>query len=319
MIKLSYESIRTRLHWVLTSKSMFAKVWNNLKRTCKAVIKLYKNERFAQVGIIILIVYAFLAIFGPTIAPYDPFTSHRGPGGSVLRTAPPSTSHWLGTTHQGRDVFTQLLYGARISMGVGLAAAFMAVFIGANVGLVSAYFGGKVDDLLMRMTDIAYGLPFLPFVLVFIYVMGTNLINIILVIGLVQWRGSARVVRSEVLSQKERPYVESARAIGASDMRIMYRHIFPNVVPIVSIYIAFAVAIAVIAEASIAFLGFGDPDVYSWGRMMHYAYQTGAAREAWWWILPPGLLIVLLVTSVFFIGQALDKFTNPEIAKGGAR
>jgi peptide/nickel transport system permease protein len=146
-----------------------------------------------------------------------------------------------------------------------------------------------------------------------VFIFGTNIQNIIIVIGLILWRDSARVIRSEVLSQKQRPYVESAKAVGASDVRIMYRHIFPNVLPLVGLYMAFAVAYAVIYEASLAFLGFGDPTLWSWGQMLFQAYHSGGIRFAWWWVLPAGICIMLLVASVFFIGRSLEEITNREL------
>jgi peptide/nickel transport system permease protein len=235
----------------------------------------------------------------------------------MYRTASPTETFseglYLGTTNYGEDVFSQMIISARVSVLVGLLAALIAVFIGANVALISAYYGGWIDDILMRLVDIAYGLPFLPFVIVLVFIFGTDLWNIIIVIAAILWRDSARVVRSEVLTQKQRPYVKSARAIGASDLRIMYKHIFPNVLPLVGLYAAFAVAYAIIYEASLAFLGFGDPELFSWGQMLFQAYQSGGIRYAWWWVLPPGICLMLLVMAVFFIGRSLEEITNPEL------
>lgn len=271
------------------------------------------GDRLAKIGVIILTVFILLAIFGPWIAPYDPAETQRSDAGDVLRTEGPTSDHWLGTTNHGEDVLSQVIISSRVSILVGLLAALIAVFIGSNVALVSAYYGGWVDDILMRIVDIAYGLPFLPFVIVLVFIFGTNIQNIILVIGLILWRDSARVIRSEVLTQKQRPYVESAKAVGASDLRIMYRHIFPNVLPLVGLYTAFAVAYAVIYEASLAFLGFGDPELYSWGQMLFQAYHSGGIRFAWWWVVPAGVSIMLLVASVFFIGRSLEEITNREL------
>lgn len=268
------------------------------------------GDRLAKFGVVILTVFILMAMFGPLLAPYDPGANHRGEDGELLRTDAPSSDHLLGTTNHGEDVLSQVIYSARVSISVGLIAALIAVFIGSNVALISAYYGGWIDDLLMRLVDIAYGLPFLPFVIVLVFIFGTSIENIILVIGLILWRDSARVIRSEVLSQKQRPYVESAKAVGASDLRIMYRHIFPNVLPLVGLYTAFAVAYAVIYEASLAFLGFGDPELYSWGQMLFQAYHSGGIRFAWWWVVPAGVSIMLLVASVFFIGRSLEEITN---------
>lgn len=275
--------------------------------------ELLSDDRFAQAGVIIIVVFAFMGVFGPMLAPYDPGELNRGDDGSVLRTAPPSSDHWLGTTNLGRDVLSQLLVSVRTSLIVGLFAAIIATLIGTNIALLAGYYGGTIDELAMRLVDIAYGMPFLPFVIVLVFIFGTSIFNVILVIALIMWRASARVIRSEVLSQKERPYVESARSIGASDFRIIYLHILPNVLPLMVLYAAFGVAWAVIYEASLAFLGFGDPDLYSWGQMLFRAYNTGAIRFAWWWVLPPGIAIMLLVMSVFFIGRSLEKITNPEL------
>lgn len=257
--------------------------------------------------------FLLLGVFGPFIAPYDPTRIHRASDGSALRLAEPSLTHPLGTTNLGRDVASQVIIGARISILVGILAAFIAVFIGVNIGLISGYFGGWVDDVLMRFTDIAYGLPFLPFVLVLVFLLGPSLWSIAIVISVLLWRSTARVIRSQVLSHKERPYVESAKAIGASDVRIMYYHILPNVIPLAFLYGSFSVAWAVIAEASISFLGFGDPSMTSWGQILFNAYSAGAIRFAWWWVVPPGVCIMLLVMSVFFIGRALEELTNPEL------
>jgi len=277
------------------------------------VVNILRQNRLGKVGVGTFGFFLLLGVFGPYLAPYDPTRIHRAGDGSALRLAEPSLAHPFGTTNLGRDVLSQVIIGARISILVGVLAAFIAVFIGVNIGLISGYFGGWVDDALMRLTDIAYGLPFLPFVLVLVFLLGPGLWSIAIVISVLLWRSTARVIRSQVLSHKERPYVESARSIGASDMRIMYYHILPNVLPLAFLYGSFSVAWAVIAEASISFLGFGDPSMTSWGQILFNAYSAGAIRSAWWWVVPPGVCIMLLVMSVFFIGRALEELTNPEL------
>lgn len=284
-----------------------------IKENVVNTIKLFKGERMAQVGFGILGFFTLVAIFAPLIAPYPPGQTNRGDDGSVLRIEGPMDGHMLGTTQYGQDLFSQLVWSARTSLFVGFFAAVIAVFVGMNVALISAYYGGTVDSVLMRITDIAYGLPFLPFVLVLVFIFQPSLINLVFAIAILLWRDTARVVRSEVLSQKERPYVEAAKTVGASDVRIMYRHILPNVVPLVVLYLAFAVAYAIIFEASVAFLGFSDPAIFSWGQMMFMAYTTGAMSYAWWWVLPPGLAIMLTVMAVFFIGRSIEKVANPEL------
>ncbi|AFZ72378.1 ABC transporter permease [Natronobacterium gregoryi] len=283
-------------------------------------LEVFEGDRLGQIGLVILAVFLFVGIFArpytlelldltiPGLAPHDP--TERAVGG---RLEGPSADHPFGTTDMGRDVLSQLIAGTRVTLLVGSLAAFMAVFIGTNVGLISAYFGGWVDDTLMRITDVVYGVPFLPFAIVLVAILGSSLFNIILAIVLILWRSTARVIRSQVLSHKQRPYVESAQAIGAGHVRIMYRHILPNVLPLTFLYAAFAVAWAVIAEASLSFLGFGDPDMLSWGEMIYNVYTANAIREAWWWVFPPGIAIMLFVMAVFFIGRTLEKEVNPEL------
>lgn len=273
----------------------------------------FEDETLAKIGFGILGFFSFVAVFAPYLAPYDPMAIQYGSDGQVLRGSEPIAGHWFGTTNMGRDVLSQVIWSSRVSIIVGVMAAFVGTFIGTNLALISGYVGGKVDEVIMRVVDILYALPILPMLIALVFIFGASLQNFILVIGLLIWRSSARVVRSEVLTQKERPYVESAKASGAGSIRIMYRHILPNVLPIVVLYVAFGVAWAVIFEASISFLGFGDPESMSWGVMMNQAYMEGGIRHAWWWVLPPGFSIMLLVMAVFFIGRALERITNPEL------
>lgn len=282
-------------------------VENRLRGLLASAVEVFGRDRMGQFGAAVVLLFAVLAVVAPFIVPHQP---------SELVAAPlqePSADHPFGTTQLGRDVLSQTLVSTRVSLVVGFLSAFMAVFIGTNVALLSGYLGGWVDDVFMRITDIAYGIPFLPFVIILVILLGPDLFNIVLAIALVQWRSSARVIRSQVLSHKERPYVESVRAIGGSDARIMYVHILPNVLPLSFLYGAFAVGWAIIAEASVSFLGYGDPELYSWGKMLYHAYNAGVIRFAWWWVIPPCLGIVLCVMSVFLIGRALEQVTNPEL------
>lgn len=309
-VKEKLSDVRWRLiNEGLVSSTSKARVRETIDNT----IQTFRGERMAQFGMLIILTFVLMGLFAPALAPYDPGEMNRGDEGEILRLDAPSVDHPFGTTNLGRDILSQVIYGARVSLIVGMTAAFVSTFIGTNVALIAGYYGGRVDDILMRVVDIAYGLPFLPFVIALVFIFGSGLMNIILVISLLMWRSSARVIRSEVLSQKGRPYIESADAIGASDFRKMYVHILPNVLPLTVLYMAFGVAWAVIYEASIAFLGFGDPSMYSWGTIMFEAYTTGAIRFAYWWVIPPGVCIMLMVMSVFFIGRSLEKITNPDL------
>jgi peptide/nickel transport system permease protein len=284
-----------------------------LRRTYRKASEIFGDDPFGKFGLVVLFVFIFIGIFGGQLAPYESFTTQRDAAGNVLRVTGPSLDHPLGTTQFGYDVLTHLILAFRTSLLVGLSAAVMAVLIGTNIGLISGYFGGSIDSALMRLTDLAFGLPFLPFALVFIVVVGQSLWAIIVVIGLLLWRSTARVIRSEVLTHKQRPYVESAKAAGASDLRIMYVHILPNVLPLAFLYTAFSVAWSILIEAGISFLGFGDPDVISWGRMIFRALNADVVHVAWWWTVPPGLAILLVAMSVFFVARSLEKVIHPEL------
>lgn len=274
---------------------------------------IFRGENLGQAGLGILVIFVLLGLAGPWVTPYDPDTMHRHDDGSIKRLEPPSTEHVLGTTRFGRDVLSQVIVSTRTTLIVGSLAAFISVLIGTNIGLISGYFGGWIDDLLMRLTDIVYGLPFLPFVIALVAILGPDLYNLIAVISLILWRGTARVIRSQVLQIKERPYIEAAEASGAGHLRVMFIHILPNVFPIIFLYGAFTVAWTIIAEASISFLGFGDPELYSWGKMIFAAYTANVIRQAWWWVFPPGISIMLFVMAVFFIGRAYEKVAVPAL------
>ena len=279
--------------------------------------EVFERSRLGQAGIVILAMFVFLGLFAPVLAPYEPQEKNRDASGSIKRMEAPSEEHLLGTTTLGRDVLSQVIVSTRISLLVGFTAAFVSVFVGTVVGIVSAFYGGWIDDVLMRITDIMYGIPFLPFIIVLVIILGPGLFNIVFAISLVMWRSTARVIRSQVLSIKERPYIEAASAIGASDLRIMGRHLLPNVLPLTFLYGAFNVSFGIIAEASVAFLGYGDPTQISWGKMIFRAYSSSAMREAWWWVFPPAIALSLLVVGVFLISRAYETVTNPELEEVG--
>lgn len=248
--------------------------------------------------------------------------AHDGPKLMVIGTDPyvnslakPSLTHLFGTNHLGRDLFSQIVYGSRTALIVGLLAAFMVTMIGTNVGLISGYYRGKLDTLLMRLVDIMYALPLEPFAMILVLLFRPGLGIIILAVGLLTWRTTARIIRSQVLSLVARPFVKAAKVAGASDFRIMYVHIAPNIMPLAFLQLAVAMAFAITAEATLSFLGLGAPGIYSWGTILHQSRSSGAWREAWWWVIPPGVLIMLTVVSVFFISRALEVLTNPRLGR----
>lgn len=262
---------------------------------------------------VVLAIVMLVAVFANWLSPYDPLVNHFDAAGQLRRLEPPSAVHWLGTTYYGLDVLAQLIHGTRIVLIVGITCAVLIALIGTNIGLVAGYYGGRIETVLMRATDLAFGIPFIPFAVVLVALLGPSLWNTIIAISLLMWRSTARVIRSQVLSLRERGFVKAARIAGASDLRILYIHIFPNVLPMALLYVAFDIAWAVLAEASIAFLGFGDPQQTSWGQMLYLAYVSGSIRQAWWWTIPPGATLSLFVISVFLIGREYERLANPRL------
>lgn len=222
----------------------------------------------------------------------------------------------LGTDYLGGDVFTSLVYGARISLLIGLLAAFAGTSIGIFVGIISGYLGGLVDEINMRIVDVLLCLPMLPLLLALLFLYGKNIFYIVLFIALFGWQGLARMIRSQVLSLRETAFIESAKASGASRFYIMSKHMFPNILPVAFASMVLAVPGAILAEASLSFLGFGDPRVATWGKMLQYAYGFGGFTHlAWWWILPPGLSIIAICLAFVFIGHAFDEIVNPRLRR----
>lgn len=277
--------------------------------------RLLMEDNFAVVGVAILAIFILLAIIGPWLAPFEPFKAMMTESGRLNRLSPPNATHLLGTTAFGNDVLSQFLHGFRVALIVGLVAAVAVGFISTVFGVLSGYFGGYVDDVLMRLTDIALSIPTLPFAIVAVALLGPSIENIILVITILFWRNGARIIRSAVLTERERIYVKWARAAGASHFHIIMRHILPNIVRIVFLWVTMSVAFAILTEASLSFLGLGDPTVVSWGQMLNTAFSSGNLRTAWWWVVPPSLALVLLVSSLYLIGRAYEEQTNPRLRR----
>ena len=260
--------------------------------------------------------------FGKYLAPLPPSWAHTCPPPSDPNYDPTCTPgryasgnyYILGTDARGRDIFSQLLWGSRIALLVGFASAFFTISIGVIIGLVAGYLGGRVESILMRFTDVILVIPGLPLVIILAAVLGAGIGNIILVIAIVGWPGVARVIRAEVLSLKERPFIDSARVTGASNVRIMFRHIAPNVAPLAFLYMTFAVSGAILTEAALSFIGLGDVNTISWGIMLQDVSQS-KALTAWWWLLPPGLAITLISLAFFLVGRAFDEIVNPRLRK----
>jgi peptide/nickel transport system permease protein len=261
-----------------------------------------------RLGLAVLGLFVFLAIFGEAIAPYDPQAS------SLDVLAAPSGDHLLGTTEQGSDVLSQLLAGARVSIVVGFAAALISAVLGSAVGLASGYFGGWTDRILDALENWFLVIPTLPLMIVLARLLEPSLGVLILVIGLTSWAGTGRIVRAQVLTLRERAFVERARALGAKDRYIIRTHILPNTLPLIFANTVLIVAVAILSEAALSFLGLGDPTQISWGTMLENAFEAGApSAEAWWYVVPPGLCITTLVLAVAVLGYLFEEYINPRL------
>lgn len=262
-------------------------------------------------GLVILVGIVAVAILAPVLADRRGLSAAFAAGEPLQ---PPSLAYPLGTDDLGRSVLTLTIWGSRISLLVGFFATIISVLIGAVVGIAAGYRGGWLDRLLMRLTDWFLVIPFLPLAIVLASVLGRSLAIIVFVIGVTSWAGTARVVRAQALSVKERPYVERARALGGSDWHIVTRHVLPNVFPLIFANTILVVAIAILSETTLSFLGLGDPLHVSWGTILEFAFSAGAASiGAWWWLVPPGLAIVVVVLAFTMCGYALDEILNPRL------
>lgn len=273
-------------------------------------IRLMLTERTTRIYFMFILFVLCLGLFGPYINPYDYDERVRDDDGSLLQFEEPSLDHPLGTTENGYDVFSRLLWGARPTAIAGALGGTLIISIGLTIGLVSGYVGGRVDDVLMRFTDLVYGVPLIPFALVMAALLGVGFIESIVIVGLVLWRGSARVIRSQVLQIRERPFILAARASGASRRQIIVKHILPNVAPMAVLFFALGTGTSIIMLAGLAFLGVTNPFIPSWGVMVRNAYDSGYVATAWWWSVPPGLLISMTVVSLFMFGRGYERIAQ---------
>jgi peptide/nickel transport system permease protein len=279
--------------------------------SARATLALAWSDPIGRVGFILLAFSIIVAIAGPILFPFDPKAVGKT-AADILQ--PPSAQHWLGTDELGRDVFRETLAGAQVSLLVGLLATAISMIAGTTVGLSAGYSRGWLGGLMMRITDFFLVIPTLPLIIVLAAVVGQSLGVIIIVIGVTSWASTARIVRSQVLSLRERVFVERIRSLGATDMRIAVVHILPNVMPLIFANTVLVIAGSILAEATLAFLGLGDPTHVSWGTMLHSAFTNGAtSRGAWWYLLPPGIGIVIVVLAFTLIGYTLDRILNPRL------
>jgi peptide/nickel transport system permease protein len=286
--------------------------WQRRRRGFARAWAQFRSHVPGMIGLGILLAIVLMALLAPVLASEDDLRAVNAVDNPTWAT--PSEFAPLGTDSLGRSVWAQFVWGARISLLVGLAATVIAIVIGSVVGILSGFYRGVGSALLERVTEWFLVIPFLPLAIVLAAILGPSIQNLILVIGITSWPSTARLVRAQVLTLKERPYVERSRALGASNRHLMGRHILPNVSPIILANLTLTVPIAILSETTLAFLGFGDPTRASWGKMLEEAYQAGAlTREAWWWFLPPGLGIMAVVIAFTLIGSALEEIFDPRL------
>lgn len=278
------------------AKQFFKQVWQN---------------KSAFIGTVVVAFFLLMAIFGPLLVKFDISAFGASSSDAWL---PPSGEHLLGTDALGRDILAFIVTGSRVSMLVAVTATVISMVLGTLIGLISGYCGGWIDMLLMRMTDFFLSIPWLPLCMVLASMLGSSVLNIILVIGFTSWSGTARIVRAQTLSVKEQQYVERTTSIGAKNGHIMMKHILPNVFPIIFSETVLIAASAIGTETTLSFLGLGDTTQPSWGMILYYANATGSvSKGAWWYFIPAGLCVVLVVLGFSLMGYAFDEILNPKL------
>ena len=297
----------------------------------------FTNHKLGVIGLAIMVMLIGMALFAPFISPHTlEWTAPSeeegaedcetldcladAESGQISHPAPPKFGALtgdlyfapLGTDDQGGDILTQIIWGSRTALYIGFAAGILSSLVGVPLGLISGFYGDTwIDETIQRIVDIMYGLPFLPLVIVLVALRGITTTNVIIAIAVKSWLNNAIVIRGETLSLKERSYIEAAEVAGASDTRIVFRHIMPNVLPLAFVYLAQDAAFAVLTQAALAFLGLADFTNISWGTMLQWIQVTGNVYTAPWWLIPPGVMITLLAASFYFVGYSLEDVMNP--------
>lgn len=292
----------------------FSRIWSGLVQVGRFVRR--RRSRMLYTGVLLTV--AIVGLLGSTIAPYSADAYHYDSEGNLLVAESPSLSHPLGTTATGRDVLSRLIVGAQPTAITGFLGGAILIAIGTSVGVTAGYLGGRTDSALMRFTDIIYGIPLIPFAIVMVAFFGVGFIQTIAIIGFVLWRGSARVLRSQVLQIKEREFILAVQSEGASAFYIIRRHILPNILPMIAFFFAVGLGGTIIIQAGLSFIGVTDPFVPTWGVMIRNAYDSGYL-DAWWWSLPPGLLISAVVYSAIMLGRSIETAEESSESQGLAQ
>lgn len=295
--------------------------WNLFLRNQKEFWRSFRQNKPGLVGGFLVLVALLAAIFASALTSYDPSEIIRDENNRALTFAPPDVHGILGTDDAGHDVWSQLIFGARISLTVGFLAGFIAMFVGSSLGILAGYFGGRIDNIIMRVTDVLLVIPDLPLMLVLVATIRqmelkiSPLAVLIVVIGLLYWTSTARLIRSQTLTIKERQFVARARAIGAGNWHIIRKHILPQLMPLIVTNTVLILSTAILIESGLAFLGLGDPTRPSWGTMLNFAFDRSAiSNGAWWFYLPPGIAILWVSLGCILLGNVLEEMLNPRLA-----
>lgn len=273
--------------------------------------RVFGKNKLALVGFSILMLFIMLAAVAPVIAPYERDAIDLG----MIEVAP-SREHLLGTDELGRDVLTRLLYGGRVSLGVSLMATVLQLVIGVTLGAIAGYFGGLVDNMIMRLVDIMMCFPFFVIAISMAAIMEPGVVSLVIIIGILQWTNIARIVRVEILSLKQREFIEASRVLGLNSFEIIKKHLLPNVLAPLIVYTTLAIANGILLEAGLSFLGMGvrQPQP-SWGNMLTAAQSMRVLKSQWWLWIPPGLLVFLTVLSINFLGDGLRDGLDPKLKR----
>jgi peptide/nickel transport system permease protein len=286
-------------------------VWARRRASLRRVWTGFKRDRAGMLGLGILVFFVLVAICAPLLASSAGLDVTKA-NGKLL--APPYSGYPLGTDEKGRSILTLVIWGSQISLLIGFLASLVAMVIGTLVGIASGHFAGVVGGTLNRLTEWFLVVPFLPLAIVLATILGHSFWVIILVIGITSWAYTARLIRAQTLSIEARPYLERARALGAGHWHQMTRHVLPNVMPLVFANTTLTVAVSILSETTLSFLGLGDPFHVSWGTMLESAFDQGAITNgAWWYLFPPGIAIILVVLAFTLVGRALETVLNPRL------
>lgn len=287
-------------------------IFHNLRSSAK----IYLSDNLTLVFLLGFLFVLFLALFGQRLAPYEPNRVFME-GGQMMGLQPPSPEHPLGTTSTSTDILSRLMYGARPTLFTGIAGGTVVIVLGLLVGVSAGYYGGIVDDVLMRITDFVYSIPLIPIAIVFASYFGVGTWMIVFTVGFVLWRGNARIFRSQVLQIKEREHVKAAKVLGASDRYIITRHILPSIGGMIVLFYALGTGVTILVTASLAFLGFAEVGVPTWGLILRNAYDSGYMIEAWWWTFSAGGAITFTVLCIYMIGRGYERVHETTVAESG--